>query len=153
MAFKIYVGIVLIIFIVVVSFIIIDDNEPGVDQTYLLPKGFEGCVVINYDVKGAEPLKVKNNEIVYKVPSDGIINTSSPMEFGWVNKEESGSYQLKAYYVGKNGERLQELPSDKIRFGANGTVQEHGKPERDYYYQIFGSKKTEDKGCHHSGIL
>lgn len=32
-------------------------DQEGVDQTYLLPSGFEGCVVIHYNVDGAKPLK------------------------------------------------------------------------------------------------
>lgn len=34
-------------------------GDRGVDQTYLLPSEFEGCVVINYNVKGALPLKIE----------------------------------------------------------------------------------------------
>ncbi len=47
--------------------------------------GFKGCVFINYGVKRAPPLEIENNEIKYRVPENGIINTSSPREFGWVN--------------------------------------------------------------------
>lgn len=122
-------------------------NQEGVDQTYLLPLGFEGCVVINYNVKGAEPLLIENNEIVYKVPETGIIHTSSPSDFGWVNKKHSGAYQLRAFYVDEKEEIVEELPQEKIRFGANGAFQEEGKPEKQYFYQIFGSEEIENKGC------
>jgi hypothetical protein len=135
---------VLILLVTVYRFIAIDE---GVDQTYLLPSGFEGCVVINYNVKGAKPLKVDNNEIVYNVPKGGILNTSSPSDFGWVNEQHSGAYQLRAFYVDEKGERIEELPQEKIRFGANGAAQEEGKPEREYFYQIFGSVDTESEGC------
>ncbi|MCA1035816.1 MULTISPECIES: DUF6843 domain-containing protein [Bacillus] len=121
--------------------------QEGVDQTYLLPMGFEGCVVINYNVKGARPLKIDNNEIVYKVPKSGVLNTSSPSDFGWVNEQHSGGYQLRAFYVDGKGNKIKELHQEKIRFGANGAAQEEGKPERQYSYQIFGSEDIENKGC------
>ena len=73
--------------------------DQGVDKIYLLPSEFEGCVVINYNVKGALPLKIENNEIIYKVPKSGIIDTSSPSDFGWVNEKYSGAYQLSTFYV------------------------------------------------------
>ena len=123
-------------------------NQEGVDQTYLLPSEFEGCVVINYNVKGALPLKIENNEIIYKVPKSGIIDTSSPSDFGWVNEKHSGAYQLSAFYVDEKGEIIEELPQEKIRFGANGSSQEEGKPEKHFSYQIFGTKETENKGCY-----
>ncbi|MFD0770078.1 DUF6843 domain-containing protein [Bacillus sp. CGMCC 1.60114] len=145
---KAKIGIVLLFFIVVgATYLFLNSNQQGVDQTYLLPNGFEGCVVINYDVKDAKPLQIENNEIIYKVPKDGIINTSSPMEFGWVNKKHSGSFQLKAFYVDESGKKIKELPQDKILLGANGSAQEDGKPKKDYFYQIFGSKEIENQGC------
>lgn len=127
-------------------------NQDGVDQTYLLPLGFEGCVVINYNVKGATPLKIENNEIVYKVPKTGVLYTSSPSDFGWVNKKHSGAYQLHAFYVDEKGEKIEELPQEKIRFGANGATQEEGKPEKHHSYQIFGSEDIENKGCPALGL-
>jgi hypothetical protein len=122
-------------------------NQEGVDQTYLLPSGFEGCVVINYNVDGAKPLKIENNEIVYKVPKSGILHTSSPFDFGWVNEKHSGAFQLRAFYVDDKGEIIKELTQEKIRFGANGANQEEGKPEKHYSYQIFGSEEIENRGC------
>ncbi|MFS0646080.1 DUF6843 domain-containing protein [Siminovitchia sp. 179-K 8D1 HS] len=139
--------IVLTLLVIGAVYLIMNSNKKGVDQTYLLPMDFKGCVVINYEVKGAPPLKIENNEIKYKVPKDGIVYTSSPMEFGWVNKKHSGSYQSKAFYVDKNGDIVKELPQEEIRFGATGSIQEEGEQERKYYYQIFGSEEVENQGC------
>lgn len=127
-------------------------NQEGVDQTYLLPLGFEGCVVLYYDVDGANPLKIESNEIVYKVPENGIIHTSSPYDFGWVNEKHSGAHQIRAFYVDEEGEIIEELPQEKIRFGANGAYQEEGEPEKFYFYQIFGSEEIENKGCPALGL-
>lgn len=129
------------------QFIYFINVRNGVDQTYLLPNGFEGCVFLNYDVEGASPLKIENNEIVYKVPESGVINTSSPSDFGWTNEKHSGYYQLSAFYVGEDGEIIEKLPQEKIRFGANGSSQKEGEAMTHHSYQIFGSKEIEDKGC------
>lgn len=45
-------------------------------------------------------------------------------DFGWVNEKHSGAYQLRAFYVDEKGEKIEELPQEKIRFGANGASQE-----------------------------
>ncbi|WP_047983238.1 DUF6843 domain-containing protein [Ornithinibacillus californiensis] len=135
--FLIYIGLIF-------SFIV---SREGVDQTYLLPSGFEGCVVIYYDAQDALPLKIENNEIVYRVPKSGVIYTSSPYDFGWISEEGSGSAQIRAFYVDQQGEVIEELPQEKIRFGALGGRGD-GKYAKYYYYQIFGSKEMEDKGCH-----
>lgn len=142
---KIGINLLVLILLGVTFKFIIDQN--GVDQTYLLPNGFEGCVMINYDVEGAPPLKIEDNEIVYKVPESGIINTSSSYDFGWTNEEHSGSFQLSAFYVGDDGKTLEELPQKKIRFGGTESVQKEKQPMTHHYYQIFGSKEMEDKGC------
>ncbi|MDZ5472944.1 hypothetical protein SM124_14595 [Bacillus sp. 31A1R] len=142
---KIGIAVLVLLFLGIMYSLLV--NQEGVDQTYLLPSGYEGCVVINYNVKGAPPLKIENNIITYKVPPNGIINTSSPSDFGWVNEKHSGAYQLRAFYVDEKGEILEELPQEKIRFGAIGASQEVGKAEKHYYYQIFGSEEVENRGC------
>jgi hypothetical protein len=147
---KIGIAVVVLIFLGVMYKLLV--NQEGVDQTYLLPSGFEGCVVINYNVDGAKPLKIENNEIIYKVPKSGILYTSSPFDFGWVNEKHSGAYQLRAFYVDEKGEKIEELPQEKIRFGASGANKEEGKPEKHYFYQIFGSEEVENKGCPELGL-
>jgi hypothetical protein len=140
---KIGIAVLVLIFLgVMYKFLVIQE---GVDQTYLLPSGFEGCVVINYNVDGAKPLKIENNEIVYKVPKSGILYTSSPFDFGWVNEKHSGAYQLRAFYVDEKGEKLEELPQEKIRFGANGANQEEGNQKNIISIRFLVQKKLKTK--------
>ena len=127
------------------------DHENGVDQIYLLPPGYEGCVIIYYNVEDAPPLQMENNQIVYEVPHDGIIQTSSPYHFGWVNKEHSGAHQKKAYYIHHDTEKITELPQKDIRFAALGRKEDNGL-QKDYYYQIFGSEEIEKRGCPQRGV-
>ena len=127
-------------------------EEEGVDQTYLLPEGYEGCVVIRYDIPDAPKLKIENNEIVYRVPEDGIIETSSPYDYGWVNDEHSGAFQLKAFYIDKEGKRTAQLPEEEIGFGANGASQkDEGEQEEEYYYQYFGPETGGNQACPQMG--
>lgn len=135
----------LIMFIIFVAIYFLD-NRKGVDQTYLLPSDYEGCVVIYYDMKDAPALEINNNEIVYVVPADGIIYTSSPMDFGWVNTKQSGAFQLEAYYVDKRDKKIKQLSQEQIRFGANGSMQDEHSVQ-DYYYQLFGSERIGERGC------
>lgn len=123
-------------------------SQKGADETYLLPEGFEGCVVINYEVQGAPPLELKNDEIVYHVPEDGVINTSSPLELGWVNKDYSGPNREKAFYVDKQGNQIKELPQEQIHSGMTGSTTWHeNQPERIQQYVLFGSEDMASQGC------
>lgn len=136
----------LLIIFIIFGAIYFLDNRKGIDQTYLLPIDYEGCVVIYYDRKDAPALEIKNNEIVYDVPADGIIYTSSPMDFGWVNTKQSGAFQLEAYYVDKRGKKIEQLSQEQIHFGANGSMQDEGSIQ-DFYYQLFGSERIAKRGC------
>lgn len=146
------IGMTLLILILLGAIYKFITNQDGVDKTFLLPNDFEGCVFINYNVEGASPLKIKDNEIIYKVPESGIIYTSSPSEFGFANKEHSGWFELNAFYVDENDEIIEKLPQEKIRSAGIVSTQEEGKPEKEYSYRIFGSKEIQDKGCSTVGL-
>ncbi len=144
---KIRIGIIFVgLLIAIITFFWIQDNRKGVDQLYLLPNNFEGCVTIYYNVKNAPPLKISENTITYYVPEDGIIQTSSPLEFGWVNQNNSGSYRLQAFYMDKNGDRVRKLTDEEMSFGATGSIQNEEKTQQ-FYYQFYGPEGIEDRGC------
>ncbi|WP_154665508.1 DUF6843 domain-containing protein [Bacillus andreraoultii] len=50
------------------------NEQEGINQTYFLPNGFEGCVVINYNVKGAPPLKIENLSYFRNIKHNSRIN-------------------------------------------------------------------------------
>ena len=150
MRFAAVAGLILLLLVGAIFFLY---EEDGVDQTYLLPAGYEGCVVIHYDIPDAPELKAVNNEIVYRVPEDGLIETSSPYDFGWVNEKHSGGFELKAFYVDEEGNRTGQLPQEEIGFGANGATQYgDGKEEEHYFYQFFGKDASEKASCPKIGI-
>lgn len=125
-------------------YFILNPSKKGMDEVYLLPDRFEGCVFVYYDVLGAPPTIVEENQIVYEVPEDGIIQTSSPMDFGWAYKDNSGAYQTTIFYVDDAGNKIKELPMEFLSFGANGSYQENDRREQHYMYAVFGSDEICD---------
>ncbi|HYV03646.1 MAG TPA: hypothetical protein VFB82_03615 [Blastocatellia bacterium] len=49
---------------------------------YLVPKGYVGWVKILFKVKDAPPLSVEDGHYLFKIPTDGKLETSSDIEFG-----------------------------------------------------------------------
>lgn len=50
---------------------------------FLIPQGYVGWVLIEYDVQGAPPLPQLGSYRVYSVPRDGLLRTSSGLQRGW----------------------------------------------------------------------
>ncbi|WP_301107660.1 hypothetical protein [Sporosarcina sp.] len=144
--FKPAVAVATVLAIIGVIYFSVNYHQDGVDQTYILPENFTGCVTIYYNKKDAPPLEIKDNEIVYYVPDDGIIETSSPAEFGWTNKKSSGAYQLTAYYVDEEGKKIRELSHEEMPYGGTGSMQDE-KSSQDYSYQAFGTDEAEHGTC------
>lgn len=67
---------------------------------YLIPDKYVGWVRINYRIKDAPAIPVKDGYYLFKFPPTGLINTSSEGEEGWASDEY--------YYYSERG--LQRLP-------------------------------------------
>ncbi len=82
---------------------------------FLLPDGYEGVVTVNFGQKGYPPLEHEGNYIVFPIPKDGVLNTSTPEpEYGWALD--------KYVYVDEQGQR-RELSSESIQGGGIGNAQ------------------------------
>lgn len=57
------------------------DKQPNRDL--LLPQGYEGWVVIQYEVPGAEPFALKEGRQQIVFSESGVAQTSERMEVGW----------------------------------------------------------------------
>jgi hypothetical protein len=65
---------------------------------YLIPQGYTGWVLIEYEVKGAPPAGSENGFNLFRIPRNGRLQTSSPrMQTGWAKDEY--------YYVDTKGQR------------------------------------------------
>lgn len=77
---------------------------------FLIPQDFEGMVTINYDQMGFAPLPRDGAYIVYEIPPDGILNTSTP-------EPPIGTGDDLYVEVDEAGNR-QEIPLELIQGGA-----------------------------------
>ncbi|HEY4567547.1 MAG TPA: hypothetical protein VIG60_09820 [Savagea sp.] len=82
-----------------------------------LPKQFEGCTYVVYDVPDAPPLAIEDGAITYDFSTEDTLFTSSPPTFGWLSEEASGSYVT---HILEEGEKQ---PDDTIPFGAVGATE------------------------------
>jgi hypothetical protein len=60
---------------------------------YIISDGYEGAVVIEYGIPNTPPLKIKDGYWQIKVPSNGLLQTSS--EFDWGKSSPDKYYYLK----------------------------------------------------------
>ncbi len=58
-------------------------NNKEANRDFYLPKGYEGWIMINYGVAGADPLPEIEGVQQLRVPESGILNTSTTLEIGW----------------------------------------------------------------------
>lgn len=68
---------------------------------YLIPDGYVGWVLIEFNVEGARPLREEDGYLVFKIPSSGRLAIPGESEYGWARDEY--------YYVHEQGS-LEELP-------------------------------------------
>ena len=54
---------------------------------YLLPDGYQGWVILDYEVDGAPTLRKENGFYVVQFDQTGRVSTSSSVETGWANDE------------------------------------------------------------------
>ena len=64
---------------------------------FLIPEGYTGWVRVEFDVQGAAPLPEEGGDYVLKIPSAGILQTSSPEQYGWARD--------RYYYYSVQGQR------------------------------------------------
>ena len=76
-------------------------KEPGIPEIYLIPQDYVGEVVIEYGIRGAPPLPVKDGLRHFVIPTNGRLQTSSLLQTGRIPVPEGGSY----YYVDNEGVR------------------------------------------------
>jgi hypothetical protein len=49
---------------------------------FLIPEGYTGWVRIEFEVQGAPSLPVESSQYIVKIPSSGVLQTSSPEQYG-----------------------------------------------------------------------
>lgn len=77
--------------------LILTSCSQKVKETFLIPDGFEGRIEVIFNQPSAEPIPIENGRRIYRIPSDGILISSSKLEVGWLGQEY--------YYVDAQGRR------------------------------------------------
>jgi hypothetical protein len=50
---------------------------------FLIPENYSGWVRVEFEIPGESALPVDAGQTVLKIPSDGLLRTSSPEQYGW----------------------------------------------------------------------
>lgn len=123
-------------------------KEVFTNDIYLIPKDYEGSILVFYGIPEEPELKKEGDFDVIPVrkeflqsmsrsdyPNYGVALTSTPFPY-----EEGGTMQDKFYYVDSNGDRT-FIPETCIHYGATGSVQlDNQEP---VYFQDFQVTRSE----------
>jgi hypothetical protein len=58
-------------------------NSTHRSSRFLIPEGYTGWIRIEFEVQSAPPLSMEGSQYVFKIPSDGLLRTSSAEQYGW----------------------------------------------------------------------
>ncbi len=89
-------------------------NKDG--RIILIPKGYEGIVVIIYDVKDGAEKEYENGKQVFRIPVNGVLKTQFSLDATWVESDDIN-------YFYENGRRTEitrvdfpsEIPSSTVQ--------------------------------------
>jgi hypothetical protein len=59
----------------------------------LIPAGYIGEVKVYYHVAGTPPLPIEDGHYLLVIPSDGVLKTSSDIEYGVASEDDYYAYQ------------------------------------------------------------
>lgn len=104
---------------------------------HLIPAGYEGVVITVYSQKGFPDLPIENGYLVCRYPSDGILITSTPMEFGWAADQTFDVHSDGSWSAISTG----DLTDRREHFAASGTTHNKGEPRIESSFRVIGSVK------------
>ena len=104
-------------------------NSTPRSSRFLIPEGYTGWVRIEFEVQGAPPLPMEGGQYVLKIPSDGLLRTSSAEQYGWAKDHY--------YYYSAQGVRAlpDSGPAELIWSKING--EESGVSGKRNYEEFF----------------
>jgi hypothetical protein len=74
-------------------------------EAILIPKGYEGEVIIIFDQKDGQPVKYEGKERIYEIPENGVLIT----QFSWT----TGFTDKRFYYISQGKrENIEKVSSD-----------------------------------------
>lgn len=99
-------GLLVLIFVLVT----LAFRQVQVAERHLIPDGFTGWAITQFNVQDAPPLPMEDGYLVHRYPEDGRLHTSSDSNTGWSKRE---------YYYQQDGSR-QPLPV--VTWGDEGRI-------------------------------
>jgi uncharacterized protein DUF6843 len=104
-------------------------NSTHRSSRFLIPEGYTGWIRIEFEVQGAPPLPMEGGQYVLKIPSDGVLRTSSAEQYGWAKDQYY-------YYSGQGVRALPDSgPAELIWGKVNG--EESGVSGKRKYEEFF----------------
>lgn len=96
---------------------------------FLIPDAYTGWIRVEFEVPGAPPLPIDHGEYTIKIPSDGVLRTSSAEQYGW-------AHDRYYYYSGQNLLSLPDSGASAMIWGKlNGEAL--GKSGQRKYEEFF----------------
>jgi len=113
-------------------------NSTRRSSRFMIPEGYTGWVRIEFEVRGAPTLPMEGGQYVIKIPSDGVLRTSSAEQYGWVKD--------RYYYYSAQGVRAlpDSGPAGLIWGKING--EEFGVSGKRKYEEFFVGNAEQFRG-------
>ncbi len=107
-------------------------NSTRPASRFLIPEGYTGWIRIEFEVQGAPTLAMEGGEYILKIPSDGVLRTSSAEQYGWARDHY--------YYYSAQGMRpLSDSGSDALIWGKINGEGSGASGKRKYEELFVGS--------------
>lgn len=100
---------------------------------FLIPQGFVGRVEVQYGIPSSPPLQKEGKYIVYKIPKDGILKTST-------KEPQYGIAEDVFYYVDEQGNQTKKLDTAEEIHGYN--IGNHEVIKEDEIKNIHTTKES-----------
>lgn len=130
---KVAIGFLLLVFIGPLVYLclivfVLDRRQP---TQYLIPNGYVGWIRVEYQIKKAPPLPQRGRYLIAKIPSTGVLRTSSTQGSGWAADEyyyfNSVGIHQRLAVVDSTGIGMVHFGKSKERFiGTKGQLQKIG---------------------------
>ncbi len=99
------------IFLLLISFTVVVGCVPNLKENsiFMLPKEYRGTVIVIFDMEGGSKEEYINNERVYRIPQNGILETKF--------KSDKGYGLMPRFYISKSDGVLSEAKEIPYIFG------------------------------------
>lgn len=104
---------------------------------YFIPDGYVGWIKINYGVRGAAALIMRDGAWEFHIPESGVLSTSNEQQFGWAKDK---------YFYKRANDSTRELAETgwgkggMIWNNSSGTMEQPGKPSQRSEQFFVGSE-------------